>query len=466
MQDQVSCALMFAIFWNPSISMISISNNFLKGAWRITTGRLFATFPRKFTHINFLGSLTHVDTTEAITRALHLQRGLCDLNVSNCAFSLTCCGAMARYIIFHGQHLREVNLSSCRIGHQGTRSIIQALNRNVSIRFFNFSNNDMGSSIYEYSIIFGSIIVRHPNLMHADVSGCGLKREEVVFLGLALTMSKTMLGLHISGNDLPYYDRIFLRALMAARVEWKFKNEGMARGIKSNKEYMQLATLAGGQPYCGEVQAYIDHYNNFEQEKAELEFDIEAVLAEMNAEEYFARFQEHGFALADIPEDTKLGQLLGKMRDRHAILLRQQGAVRAALEYKAPPEDGAEDKDVLRAMKEDAQEKADAATGTAFEQAQQMKVDRDRLKAEKQLQKAKKDRSGGEMAMAFMGVNAVASQLMAENPMNGYMSSQIYTRVLGNNCLEQAEFWTDTTQCWICNKWDIMAIEYDPGTDP
>jgi hypothetical protein len=70
------------------------------------------------------------------------------------------------------------------------------------------------------------------------------------------------------------------------------------------------------------------------------------------------------------------------------------------------------------------------------------------------------------MAMAFMGVNAVASQLMAENPMNGYMSSQIYTRVLGNNCLEQAEFWTDTTQCWICNKWDIMAIEYDPGTDP
>ena len=38
-----------------------------------------------------------------------------------------------------------------------------------------------------------------------------------------------------------------------------------------------------------------------------------------------------------------------------------------------------------------------------------MKVDRDRLKAEKQLQKAKKAQSGGEMAMAFMGVNALAS---------------------------------------------------------
>jgi hypothetical protein len=38
-----------------------------------------------------------------------------------------------------------------------------------------------------------------------------------------------------------------------------------------------------------------------------------------------------------------------------------------------------------------------------------MKVLSDRLKAEKQLQKAKKAQTGGEMASAFMGVNAVAS---------------------------------------------------------
>jgi hypothetical protein len=73
--------------------------------------------------------------------------------------------------------------------------------------------------------------------MHIDITGCGLKKEEVLFIGLALTMSKTMLGLHISGNELPYYDRIFLRTLMAARVEYNFKNDALRPGIKNNKEY-------------------------------------------------------------------------------------------------------------------------------------------------------------------------------------------------------------------------------------
>jgi hypothetical protein len=70
-----------------------------------------------------------------------------------------------------------------------------------------------------------------------DVSGCSLKREEVLFIGLSLTMSKTILGLHISMNELPYYDRIFLRTLMAAKVDYTFKNDGMRQGIKNNKEY-------------------------------------------------------------------------------------------------------------------------------------------------------------------------------------------------------------------------------------
>ena len=85
--------------------------------------------------------------------------------------------------------------------------------------------------------------------MHLDVTGCALKREEVLFVGLALTMSKTMLGLHISGNELPYYDRIFLRTLMAANVEYTFKNDAMRQGIKNNKEYTQIMHLAGGNNY-------------------------------------------------------------------------------------------------------------------------------------------------------------------------------------------------------------------------
>jgi hypothetical protein len=48
-----------------------------------------------------------------------------------------------------------------------------------------------------------------------------LKREEMLFIGIALSMSKTMLSLHITGNNLPYYDRIFLRSLIAAKVQYR-----------------------------------------------------------------------------------------------------------------------------------------------------------------------------------------------------------------------------------------------------
>ena len=102
---------------------------------------------------------------------------------------------------------------------------------------FDFSFNELTSTTYEFSIKMGAIITRHPNLMHVDLTSCGLRREEVLFLGLALTMSKTMLSMHISGNSLPYYDRMFLRSLMAARVSYKFKNEAQEPDIRNNKDF-------------------------------------------------------------------------------------------------------------------------------------------------------------------------------------------------------------------------------------
>jgi hypothetical protein len=99
----------------------------------------------------------------------------------------------------------------------------------------------MRSSSYEFAIKLGAIITRHPNLMHIDLSGCGLMKEEVLFLGLGLTMSKTVLALHMSGNTLSYYDRIFLRTLMAAKVDYRFKNDQLRPEIKNNKEFTNIA---------------------------------------------------------------------------------------------------------------------------------------------------------------------------------------------------------------------------------
>jgi len=50
-----------------------------------------------------------------------------------------------------------------------------------------------------------------------------MKREEVMFIVLAMSTSKTFLSLHLTGNELPYYDRVFLRAVVAARVQTQNK---------------------------------------------------------------------------------------------------------------------------------------------------------------------------------------------------------------------------------------------------
>ena len=68
--------------------------------------------------------------------------------------------------------------------------------------------------------------------------------------------------------------------------------------------------------------------------------------------------------------------------------------------------------------------------------------------------KSKKDRSAGEMALLFMGINQVAFDLLIENPMTGYMNEIIYSRILGHDDIEQANYWSDTTQCYVCQKWN------------
>lgn len=71
-------------------------------------------------------------------------------------------------------------------------------------------------------------------MLHCIISQCGLKREEVMFIVLSMSISKNFLSLHITANDLPYYERVFLRAIIAARVQTQVKDS--KHEIKYNKE--------------------------------------------------------------------------------------------------------------------------------------------------------------------------------------------------------------------------------------
>ena len=74
--------------------------------------------------------------------------------------------------------------------------------------------------------------------------------------------------------------------------------------------------------------------------------------------------------------------------------------------------------------------------------------------------KLKNAKSAGEVALMFMGINKLSYELLMENPMTGYMNDIILSRVLGMDDIYEGEAWKDGCQCWVCDKWDKITIEY------
>ena len=63
----------------------------------------------------------------------------------------------------------------------------------------------------------------------------------------------------------------------------------------------------------------------------------------------------------------------------------------------------------------------------------------------------------------FAGLNRIAYDVLLENPMAGYMSQVVFTRVLGaSDEIGGAEVWKDCNQCWVCEKWKKTRVEYYP----
>ena len=82
--------------------------------------------------------------------------------------------------------------------------------------------------------------------MHMDLTSTGLRKEEVLFIGMAVSSSKSCIGLHLSANNLDYYERIYLRTLTNAKVAYHFRNTADEIGsIRSQKERNQINELRG-----------------------------------------------------------------------------------------------------------------------------------------------------------------------------------------------------------------------------
>jgi hypothetical protein len=106
------------------------------------------------------------------------------------------------------------------------------------------------------------VLSRHREIMHLDLSGCGLKKEEVLFLGMAVKNSKACISLHMSANNLDYYERIFLRTLVQAEVTYHFRNQAQEVGsIRSQKERSQILELKNHDFDNKELKDFVKKWN-------------------------------------------------------------------------------------------------------------------------------------------------------------------------------------------------------------
>ena len=81
-------------------------------------------------------------------------------------------------------------------------------------------------------------------------------------------------------------------------------------------------------------------------------------------------------------------------------------------------------------------------------------MDRIKKRMAEEAEKQKRAKSAGEMALMFMGINKLSYELMLENPMTGYMNEIIFTRILGSDEIDNGHIWRDSSQCYVCEKWD------------
>ena len=195
--DATAPALMFAIYCNPTICRLTIAYNYMRNSFSRCLSRLMTLKPEKLNEINLMGSIVYTDHIEPLIRQLPRLKTLKLLNIAGCTMTHAMCRDLASFMQSCWT-LGVLDVSHCRINYQGSRYLIDALNRNTTIRNFNFSHNDLTSSTYEFSVKVASLITRHPSLQHLDISNTSLRREEVMFIGLSLPVSKTLLSVHLT----------------------------------------------------------------------------------------------------------------------------------------------------------------------------------------------------------------------------------------------------------------------------
>ena len=99
-----------------------------------------------------------------------------------------------------------------------------------------------------------------------------------MFIGLALSLAGCLLSLHLTASSLPYYERIFLRSVIAARVGFQYRYAGNRKEIRNNKEKNLLMAYGRKEVQDEQMLRYIEQFQDLDEKREGLDFEINDLL--------------------------------------------------------------------------------------------------------------------------------------------------------------------------------------------
>lgn len=139
--------------------------------------------------------------------------------------------------------LEHLNMANCNLRNSSAREIANALFFNQTIKFLNLSFNCFASKDYELASKLARVIQIHNSLVHLDITSVQLKREESMYIAQCLNDSSNLVCCHLTGNQVDYYSRLYLRSHLNALVQYPEQGTNHHHSGISAMEKQQIVAL-------------------------------------------------------------------------------------------------------------------------------------------------------------------------------------------------------------------------------
>jgi len=104
---------------------------------------------------------------------------------------------------------------------------------------------------------------------------------------MALQHSKAMIGIHLSMNNLTYYDRLFLRILMNSKATSHFRNLAAKDKFLSRGEDNNLDNIQGYGFMQEDLKFFLKSFKYVEEQSMKLDEELSEVLKNVDVSMLF-----------------------------------------------------------------------------------------------------------------------------------------------------------------------------------